>query len=98
MPKTFDNEDARRGTALSEMGFLRLPEVLRFYPVSKSTWWEMVRTGVAPKPIKLSRRCSAWRVREIYDLLAKAQQTEPSKICNGKEIGFGCTNTPGRSG
>lgn len=28
---------------MPNMGFLRLPDVLTLYPVSKSTWWAGVR-------------------------------------------------------
>ena len=47
---------------------LRLPQVLKRYPVSKSTWWKGIREGKYPKPVKLSRRTSAWREADI-DLL-----------------------------
>ncbi|WP_217639033.1 helix-turn-helix transcriptional regulator [Syntrophus gentianae] len=51
--------------SLPETGLLRLPRVLMFIEVSKSTWWGMIRQGMAPKPIKLSKRCSAWRAEDI---------------------------------
>lgn len=44
---------------LPETGFLRLPEVLRFYPVSKSTWWAGVQVGRYPKGVKLGERATA---------------------------------------
>lgn len=52
-------------------GFLRLPQVLAIYPVSKSTWWAGVRDGRFPKPVRLSRRCTAWRVSDIVDLIER---------------------------
>jgi predicted DNA-binding transcriptional regulator AlpA len=54
---------------IPETGFLRLPQVLNVYPVSKSTWWQMIREGKAPKPVKLSRRCAAWRFADIRALI-----------------------------
>lgn len=60
-------------------GFLRLPQILgdpktdpptpAIIPLSKSTWWKGVRDGRFPKPVKLSMRCSAWRVSDIRDLV-----------------------------
>lgn len=50
-------------------GFIRLPQVLRFYPVSKSTWWAGVKDGRYPKPTKLGPRISAWRVSDIRHLI-----------------------------
>lgn len=48
---------------------LRLPEVLKIIPVSKSTWWAGVKTGRFPKPIKLGPRTTAWRESDIRALM-----------------------------
>jgi prophage regulatory protein len=50
-------------------GFVRLPTVLSVYPVSKSTWWEGVRSGRYPKAVKLGPRTTAWRVSDIRALI-----------------------------
>ncbi|MBV5316897.1 MAG: AlpA family phage regulatory protein [Desulfobulbaceae bacterium] len=59
-------------------GFLRLsqivgdnkaePPISAIIPVSKSTWWAGVKSGRYPQPVKLSERCTAWRVRDILEL------------------------------
>ena len=54
---------------LPETGFLRLPEVLRYFPVSKSTWWAGIKAGRYPKGIKLGERATAWRVEDIRALI-----------------------------
>ena len=46
-------------------GFLRLPQVLTIFPISKSAWWEGCRTGRYPKPIKLGPRTTVWRAEDI---------------------------------
>lgn len=56
--------------SLPSAGFVRLPQILAVFPVSRSTWWAMVKTGKAPAPIKLSERTTAWRVEDIRALLA----------------------------
>ena len=62
---------------LSEAGFLRLKDVLKLFPVSKSTWWLGIQTGRFPKPVKLSTRITAWRVCDIQKLLTEmARQNE----------------------
>jgi hypothetical protein len=38
-------------------------------PISRSTWWEGVRTGRFPKPVKLGPRITAWRVEDIRALI-----------------------------
>ena len=54
---------------LPEVGFIRLPTVLALIPVSKSTWWEGIKNGRFPKPIKLGPRTTAWRVEDIRHLI-----------------------------
>jgi len=51
------------------IGFLRLKEILVFFPISKSTWWDGVAKGIYPKPIKLSARTTAWKVEDIRALI-----------------------------
>lgn len=60
-------------TPLPETGFLRLPEVLRFIPVSRSSWWKGIKAGLYPQAVKLSPGCSAWRVEDIRALIARLQ-------------------------
>lgn len=50
-------------------GFLRLPQVLKLIPVSRSTWWAWVKQGRAPAPVKLGPRTTAWRAEQIQDLI-----------------------------
>ncbi len=54
---------------LPQTGYLRLPDVLRLIPVSKSTWWAGIKDGRYPKPVKLAARVTAWRVEDIRDLI-----------------------------
>ena len=56
-------------------GYLRLnqivgnpkaePPIPAIIPVSKSTWWNGVKTGRFPQPVKLGERTTAWRVEDI---------------------------------
>jgi prophage regulatory protein len=58
--------------ALPETGFVRLPSIIAPQgpiPVSKSTWWEGVRSGRYPRPVKLGPRITAWRVEDIRALI-----------------------------
>ena len=56
-------------TSIPSTGFLRLPQVLHFVPVSKSAWWEGCKTGRFPKPIKLGPRTTAWKAEDIAALV-----------------------------
>lgn len=64
---------------LPSAGFLRLPQIIgdpkadppipALIPVSASTWWAGVKSGRYPQPVKLSERCTAWRVSDIMALI-----------------------------
>lgn len=49
-------------------GLLRLKQVLEIIPVSKATWWNGVRTGRFPRPVK-NGRCTFWTVVSIKALI-----------------------------
>lgn len=58
---------------LPETGFLRLSSILAPngpIPVSKSTWWEGVKAGRYPQPVKLGPRITVWRAEDIRALIA----------------------------
>ena len=66
---------------LPETGFVRLPQIIGapdaeppippIIPVKKSCWWDGVKSGRFPKPVKLGR-CTMWRVEDIRALIASA--------------------------
>lgn len=51
-------------------GFLRLPQVLAIFPVSRSAWWAGIKAGKYPAGEKLGPRTTAWRVDAIRKLIA----------------------------
>jgi hypothetical protein len=65
--------------SLPPTGFIRLERIVgnpkrcipAIYPVSKSTWWQWVKEGKAPKPIKLSHGVTVWRIEDILALIAE---------------------------
>ena len=60
-----------------ETGFVRLPQVLSVIPLGKTCWWEGVKSGRFPKPIKLSSRCVAWKAEDIHSLIKQlSEQTQ----------------------
>jgi predicted DNA-binding transcriptional regulator AlpA len=57
---------------LPETGFLRLRAILAPagpIPVSRSTWWQGIKDGRFPKPLKLGKRVTVWRVEDIRRLI-----------------------------
>lgn len=53
---------------LPESAIIRLPDVLRLYPVSKSFWWAGIAAGTLPSPIRLGKRARGWRIGDILAL------------------------------
>jgi len=51
-------------------GFLRLPTILEFVPVGKSTWWAGVKSGRFPPGVKLGPNTTAWRAEDISELIS----------------------------
>ena len=66
--------------SLPATGYLRLSQIVgdkkagiaAIFPVSKSTWWAGVKSGRYPQPVKLSERCTAWRVEDVLALIEQA--------------------------
>jgi len=65
---------------LPETGFLRLPQIIGdpkaeppippIIPVKKSCWWQGVKSGRFPKPVKIGNgRGTFWRVEDIRALI-----------------------------
>ncbi|GLI37753.1 AlpA family phage regulatory protein [Geobacter hydrogenophilus] len=44
-----------------------IPDML---PISKSQWWEGVKSGKFPQPVKLGPRTTCWRKSDIERLVA----------------------------
>jgi hypothetical protein len=69
---------------LPETGFLRLPQIIGdpkadppippIIPVKKSCWWQGVKSGRFPAPVKLGPRVTAWRVEHIRALIETATE------------------------
>ncbi len=68
---------------IPEKGFLRLPQIIgnrkatppipAIIPVSKSTWWQGVKDGRYPQPVRtLGQRITVWRVEDIRKLIEQA--------------------------
>lgn len=66
------SENSSAFHALPGVALVRLDQFLgTVAPVSRATWFRMIKAGQAPPPIKLSKRVSAWRVSDLREWLAK---------------------------
>ena len=65
--KTFDE--------LPDNGYVRQSQLIpNPLPFSPATLWREVKAGRFPEPVKLTERCTAWRVGEIRDWM-KSKET-----------------------
>lgn len=61
----------------TDVSFLRLREVTKRIPVSKSTIWLWVQEKKFPAPVKLSERVTAWPIASIEAW--EAEKRQPTK-------------------
>lgn len=67
--------------SLPETGYLRIRQIIGdkksnpplppIIPVSRSSWWDGVKKGKFPKPVKINTRTTAWKVEDIRALIEK---------------------------
>ena len=63
---------------LPEEGYVRLSTILKVLPISKSTWWAGVKSGIYPKSYKLGSNITAWRAEDIKALMESFSKTQNS--------------------
>jgi predicted DNA-binding transcriptional regulator AlpA len=56
-----------------------MPPIQPLIPISKSTWWEGVKSGRFPKPVKLGPRTTVWRESDIRALMERLSTQEPPR-------------------
>jgi predicted DNA-binding transcriptional regulator AlpA len=56
-------------------GFIRMNQVIKIFPVNKTTIWRMIKRGDFPKSIRMGGNLTVWRVEDIKAWLdSKASQ------------------------
>lgn len=50
---------------------LRLPEVLKHLSISRTSWYDSIKLGLYPEPVRLGKRTVAWRESDIEALSAR---------------------------
>jgi prophage regulatory protein len=86
VPRQGQNGSDRRTEGKAPIRLLRLKEVLKRIPVSKSTWWAGVKEGKYPKPVKIGARMRAWLESDIEELIERlrleSQECETAPECS----------------
>jgi prophage regulatory protein len=75
---------------LPETGYFRIwhilgdknaePPIPPLIPISKSTWWSGIKSGRFPAPVKLAPNISAWRIKDISELMESWEEQANEKI------------------
>ncbi len=55
---------------LPTVGMCRWDTLSQFVPISRESWRKLVNAGKAPKPVKLSERCTMYPNAEVHRWLA----------------------------
>ena len=63
----------RQRNYLPDEGFVRLSQILQVLPIGKTSWWEGVKKGRYPTPMKLGPRTTVWRVEDIRALISNVE-------------------------
>ena len=66
-------------TSFEDAALLRLTGVLKILPISASSWWQGVRSGKYPTPLKLGPRTTCWRASDILQLISKFDEAHPKR-------------------
>lgn len=48
-------------------GFVRLPQVLLMFPVSRTNLWRLIKNGSFPQPKKIGPRTAVWDIGELRE-------------------------------
>ena len=67
---------SQSNTQIPPITLMRIPQILKVMPVSKSKFWLMVQKGDFPKPIKIGRS-SFWTIEQVQAFIRErsAQST-----------------------
>lgn len=55
---------------------MRIPQILKMMPISKSKFWLMVQRGEFPKPIKIGRS-SFWTIEQVQAFIREKSTQSP---------------------
>jgi len=55
---------------------IRLPEVLSMVSVSKSTWFNWIATGKAPRSYRIGEKISVWKSSDIENFIEEVSHNE----------------------
>jgi prophage regulatory protein len=68
------------------MRFIRASEVLRMIGVSRTTLWRMVRAGLFPQPVRITKRNTGYIFDDVENWMrGRARRTAPGGVADGSD-------------
>jgi predicted DNA-binding transcriptional regulator AlpA len=69
-PRAKTSGQKEQPATLPTVGMSRWDTLSHFVPISRESWRKLVNAGKAPKPVKLSERCTMYPNAEVHRWLA----------------------------
>jgi predicted DNA-binding transcriptional regulator AlpA len=75
--------------SLPSTGFLRLKQIIGdkkrgippIFPIGAATWWNGVKSGKFPQPVKpFGPKCTCWKVEDILALIASSDALKAEAV------------------
>ena len=63
--------DTNKHSIIDGGGLVRAREGAAILRVSRATFWRYVKLGLLPRGIRLTARCTLWRVADIEDFVTR---------------------------
>jgi predicted DNA-binding transcriptional regulator AlpA len=54
-----------------------IPDIL---PISKTSWWNGVKSGLYPQPVKLGPRTTAWRESDVMKIVSQGVKYDKEAV------------------
>jgi len=54
-----------------------IPDIL---PISKTSWWNGVKSGLYPQPVKLGPRTTAWRESDVMRIVSQGVKSDEGAV------------------
>ena len=62
---------------MTEDKLLRINQIIpAILPISKTSWWNGVKSGLYPQPVKLGPRTTAWRESDVMRIVSQGVKSD----------------------
>jgi predicted DNA-binding transcriptional regulator AlpA len=66
---------------MTEDKLLRINQIIPgILPISKTSWWNGVKSGLYPQPVKLGPRTTAWRESDVMRIVSQGVKSDEGAV------------------